>query len=89
LLPNFDKELAELPGHYSPPEGRLLLAEYDEQWLDASLASMGARRLRDETLYLRPSFRGKGLGRVLAETIICGSEEYWLSADTADTMSRS
>ncbi len=28
---NFDKELAELPGSYAAPEGRLLLAEYESQ----------------------------------------------------------
>ncbi len=68
---NFDKELAELPGKYAPPEGRLLLAEFD--WL---LAGCAALRKIDNSicemkrLYLRPQFRGKGLGRVLAERVI-------------------
>jgi ribosomal protein S18 acetylase RimI-like enzyme len=52
---NFDQELAGLPGEYASPHGRLLLAEYDGQL---------------KRLYLRTRFRGKGLGRALAETII-------------------
>jgi GNAT superfamily N-acetyltransferase len=68
---NFDSELAGLPGDYQPPGGRLLLA-----FSDLQLAGCVALRdLRNEAcemkrLYLKPEFRGKGLGRVLAEKII-------------------
>jgi GNAT superfamily N-acetyltransferase len=68
---NFDQELAGLPGDYAPPEGRLLLAEYDGQ-LAACIAlhklELGICEMK--RLYLRPQFRGKGLGRALAERII-------------------
>jgi putative acetyltransferase len=68
---NFDKELAGLPGDYAPPEGRLLLAEWDGQLaacvalhkLDPGICEM-------KRLYLRPQFRSKGVGRALAERII-------------------
>jgi putative acetyltransferase len=68
---NFDEELAGLPGDYAPPEGRLLLAEYE-----AELAGCVALHKLDTTicemkrLYLRPQFRGKGLGGALAGRII-------------------
>jgi len=68
---NFDEELADLPGDYTPPHGRLLLVEYEGQ-----LAACVALHKLDPTicemkrLYLRPQFRGKGMGRVLAERII-------------------
>jgi putative acetyltransferase len=69
----FDQELAALPGKYSPPDGRLLLAEYEGQLsgcvalrkLDKEEAICEVKRL-----YIRPLFRGKGLGRALAEHII-------------------
>jgi putative acetyltransferase len=68
---NFDKELADLPGDYVPPAGRLLLAE-----LEGQLAGCVALHKREpgicemKRLYLRPQFRGKGLGRTLMESII-------------------
>jgi putative acetyltransferase len=68
---NFDKELANLPGDYNPPTGRLLLAGYQGQLAGC----VALHRLEDSVcemkrLYLRPQFRGKGFGRALAGRII-------------------
>ena len=68
---NFDQELAGLPGDYAPPGGRLLLAEYRGQLAGCvALHQLGPGICEMKRLYLRPQFRGKGLGRVLAETVI-------------------
>ena len=68
---NFEHELADLPGSYAPPDGRLLLAEYERQLAGCvALHRWEADICEMKRLYLRPAFRGKGLGRVLAETII-------------------
>ena len=68
---NFDQELASLPGDYAPPEGRLLLAEYRGQLAGCvALHQMEPGTCEMKRLYLRPQFRGKGLGRVLAENVI-------------------
>ena len=68
---NFDRELAGLPGDYAPPGGRLLLAEYRGQLAGCvALHQLGPGICEMKRLYLRPQFRGKGLGRVLAETVI-------------------
>jgi GNAT superfamily N-acetyltransferase len=68
---NFDHELARLPGDYAPPEGRLLLGEYEgELAACVALHKLDARICEMKRLYLRPQFRGKGLGRALAERIV-------------------
>jgi putative acetyltransferase len=68
---NFDQELAGLPGDYAPPEGRLFLAHWDNE----PAGCVALRKLEPDIcemkrLYLRPEFRGKGIGRSLAEFII-------------------
>jgi putative acetyltransferase len=68
---NFEKELAELPGAYAPPSGRLLLAFSDNQLAGCvALRSLGDDVCEMKRLFLRPQFHGRGLGRELAKRII-------------------
>jgi putative acetyltransferase len=68
---SFDQELAGLPGDYAPPSGRLLLAEYGGHLAGCvALHKLDAEVCEMKRLYLRPEFRGKGLGRTLAERIL-------------------
>jgi ribosomal protein S18 acetylase RimI-like enzyme len=83
----FDKELAELPGAYSPPRGCLLLAE-----VDGTHAGCIALRPRDETtcemkrLYVRPHFRGTGLGRSLVNEILDEARQRGYQRIVLDTL---
>jgi putative acetyltransferase len=84
---NFDKELAELPGDYAPPEGRLLLVECEGQVAACvALHKLGPGICEMKRLYLRPQFRGKGLGRALAERITTEARQIGYQRMRLDTV---
>ena len=84
---NFDKELADLPGDYAPPDGRLRLAEYEGQLAACvALHKLDAEICEMKRLYLRPQFRGKGLGRILAHRIIADARQIGYRRMRLDTV---
>ncbi len=74
---NFADELATLPGKYAPPRGRLAIA-----WVHSepgripqpagciALRPVEERRAEAKRLFVRPEFRGRGVGRTLVEWLI-------------------
>jgi GNAT superfamily N-acetyltransferase len=85
---DFDEELRTLPGKYAPPAGRLLLAAWDGQ----TAGVVGLRAIEDagvcemKRLYVRPDFRGKSLGRALAEAVIRQAAEIGYTRMRLDTI---
>lgn len=97
---NFDDEMASLPGAYAPPEGCLLLAlvEPEANNKDANNKAdgepAGCVALRKfepgicemKRLYVRPRFRGLGLGKKLALEIIAKARELAYMRMRLDTI---
>jgi ribosomal protein S18 acetylase RimI-like enzyme len=68
---DFECELAGLPGEYVPPSGRLLVAvEGDAVAGCVAVRDVGDGACEMKRLFVRPGFRGRGLGRTLAEAAI-------------------
>ena len=68
---DFDRELKDLPGEYSRPNGRLILARYNGRFVGC----VGLRKLEEgvcemKRLYVKPAYRRMGIGKELAERII-------------------
>ena len=87
----FEAELADLPGEYGPPRGRLLLA-----WVGDALAGCCALRPLDncdypnagemKRLYVRKAFRAFGLGRELAEATLDAARQIGYTSVLLDTL---
>jgi len=84
---SFDVELANLPGDYSPPDGRLLLAESQGQLAGCvALHKLEPGISEMKRLYLRPQFRGKRLGLALAHRILAEARQIGYQRIRLDTV---
>jgi putative acetyltransferase len=88
----FEAELAELPGAYAPPAGALLLACVDDE--PAGCCALRPLYNTDhlnacemKRLFVRPAFRGFGLGRLLVERVLSDGQLAGYTTMLLDTLS--
>jgi len=84
---DFERELTELPGEYAPPGGRLLLAMFGNE----VAGCVGLRKFAEgvcemKRLYVRPEYRGKGIGRALAVATIEEARKIGYQSMKLDTI---
>ena len=89
---NYEEELALLPGKYARPNGRLYLALVEGELAGcAALRRLDNARAEMKRLYVRNSFRGLRLGRMLVERLITDAKEIgcrYLVLDTLSSIAR-
>ena len=85
---NFEQELMHLSDIYMPPEGALLLAIQGEVPAGCvGLRKIDSRRSEMKRLYVRPQFRGKGIGKALCRRIILKGRQLGYREMLLDTLS--
>jgi putative acetyltransferase len=83
----FDAEMDSFPGDYVPPKGTILIARVD----GAAAGAVGLRPLdagicEMKRMYVRPNFRGLGLGRKLANAVVEAGRAAGYAAMRLDTV---
>jgi ribosomal protein S18 acetylase RimI-like enzyme len=87
---DFHRELAGLPGEYAPPRGAFLLATHEGAIAGCvALRPLAGDGCEMKRLFVRPAFRGLGLGRSLARAILGEARRLgyrWIRLDTLPSM---
>jgi len=86
---SFEAELAGLPGLYSPPGGALLIAMDGPQAAGcAALRKFGEGIGEMKRLFVRPEYRGQGVGRALAMRVLQEAIAAGYALIRLDTLAR-
>lgn len=84
---SFEEELATLPGRYGPPSGAILLAHHRCRAAGCvALRDLGKGVCEMKRMFVRPRFRGRGLGRALAEAIVAEGRRLGYRTMKLDTV---
>ena len=68
---DFERELTDLPGEYSEPQGCILLAFHDSDLVGCvALRPLPSDVCEMKRMYVRPAFRRQRIGWVLAQDVI-------------------
>jgi GNAT superfamily N-acetyltransferase len=82
-----DAGLADFPGAYAPPRGRLLLARVDGRPAGCvALRPLGDEVCEMKRLYVRSAFRGRGVGRALVAAVLDAARQVGYRRMVLDTM---
>lgn len=83
----FSQELATLPGDYSPPKGCILLASDSGQFAGcAALRPLEDNLCEMKRLFVISTYRGRGMGRMLACAVIDRAREIGYEKMRLDTV---
>ena len=83
----FEAELNALPGSYSPPHGRLLLALHEQTPVGCvALQRISDSRAEMKRLYVPPRARGLGVGRTLVTHVLAEAQAIGYSEVVLDTL---
>lgn len=67
----FEQEMAQLPGKYAPPSGRLLIGVIDGRVGGAvAFRDLDGQACEAKRLYVASEYRGQGIARILMEHLI-------------------
>lgn len=86
---DFETELQALPGIYAEPRGTILKAVIDKQIVGCvALKPLDETTCEMKRLFVLDDFKGKGIGKQLAERIISVAKEKQYALMKLDTLKR-